>query len=73
VGGNVLQFTISILGAIATIELMIGEQKLKGSVSQPLNLWRIEMHHHAIVDWLSTSRQRSFSALDFNKAKPTRG
>jgi hypothetical protein len=58
---------------MATIELVMGEKKLKGCVSQPFDLGRIKMHHHAILDRLGASCDRSTPAFDFHKAKTTRG
>ena len=64
-----MQLTISILGTIGAIKVVMAEKKLKSGVPEPFDFGGVQMHYHAFADRLSACSNRSISAFDFYEAE----
>jgi len=53
------------------IEVMMAEEKLKGSISEPFDFRGVQAYHHALADRFSASGYWSVSAFYSHEAEST--
>lgn len=57
---------------MGTIQMVMTEEKLESSISQPFHFWGVKFYYHAITDGLGASSDRGIFALNFDETETTR-
>jgi len=68
-GSYSLQLTVLVLGAIAAVQVMVGEQQLKRRPSQPHDRRGPGVHYHALRHHLGAGSDRAWPSFDLYKAE----
>ncbi len=68
---NTLQLAVSVFGTIATIEVVVTQEKLESRIPEPLGSGGVEMDCHAVADCLGASSNRDTSPRDLHKTETT--